>query len=170
EHRARQYPGPRPTPSRAQGSRQGLTQLNPMRRAIALLLDDPALAPHALAEPDDWREIDSPGVRLLTELLEVIGERPGISPTALREHWRERDQATIVERLSHSALLAHIPPEGRGEELAGAIRRLNRDGRLSLRQRLLSKASTEGLTAEERTALRRALRPPATAVSQQTKD
>ncbi|MFP4602556.1 MAG: DNA primase [Halochromatium sp.] len=174
EHRARQYPGPRPTPSRAQaraqGSRQGLTQLNPMRRAIALLLDDPALAPHALAEPDDWREIDSPGVRLLTELLEIIGERPGISSAALCEHWRERDQAAIVERLSHSALLAHIPPEGRGEELAGAIRRLNRDGRLSLRQRLLSKASTEGLTAEERTALRRALRPPPTAVSQQPKD
>ncbi len=167
---ARQRQGPRPAFSRAQGRSQGLTQLNPMRRAIALLLDDPALAPHALAEPGDWREIDSPGVRLLAELLEVIGARPGISSAVLYEHWRERDQATIVERLSNSALLAHIPPEGRAEELAGAIRRLNRDGRSILRQRLLSKASTEGLTAEERTQWQRSLNPAAHAAPPQTKN
>ncbi|MBK5930668.1 DNA primase [Halochromatium salexigens] len=169
---ARQRQGPSRTQGRIQRQAQGrtqLTQLNPMRRAIALLLDDPTLAPHALAEPGDWREIDSPGVRLLEELLEVIGERPGISSAALREHWRERDQATIVDRLSNSALLAHIPPEGKGEELAGAIRRLNRDGLLILRQRLLSKASSEGLTAEERTQLQRSLNRAAHTAPQQTK-
>ncbi|MBK5938848.1 DNA primase [Halochromatium roseum] len=137
---------------------QAPTQLNPMRMAIALLLDDPTLAPLALAEPNAWREIDSPGVRLLAELLELISERPDISPAILCEHWRDREQAAIVSRLSNSALLAHIPQEGRQEELVGAIRRLNRDGLSLLRQRLLSKASTEGLTMEEREQLQRTIK------------
>ncbi|MCF8005125.1 MAG: DNA primase, partial [Chromatiaceae bacterium] len=141
---ARRRLGPR------RAAMQTPTQLNPMRLAIALLLDDPKRAPSALAEPTAWREIDSPGVRLLAELLELISERPDITPAILCEHWRDREQAAIVSRLSNSALLAHIPQEGRQEELIGAIRRLNRDGLSLLRQRLLSKASTEGLTMEER--------------------
>ncbi|MEA3638397.1 MAG: DNA primase [Lamprobacter sp.] len=144
---------------RRSGTRRGAVQtptpLNPMRRAIALLLDDPKLAPYALAEPSDWREIDSPGVRLLAELLETISEHPELSAAALCEHWRDTEQGRIISRLSNSALLAHIPQEGRAEELIGAIRRLNRDGQSLLRQRLLSKASTEGLTSEEREQLLR---------------
>jgi DNA primase len=131
------------------------TQLNPMRRAIALLLDDPALAPHALAEPAEWREIDSPGVRLLAEVLEVISARPEIPAAILHEHWRDSEQAEIINRLSNSALLAHIPEEGRQEELVGTIRRLNRDAQQALRQRLLSKASKGEITAAELELLRR---------------
>ncbi|NEX17472.1 MAG: DNA primase [Halochromatium sp.] len=134
------------------------TQLNPMRRAIALLLDDPKLAPYVLAEANEWREIESPGVRLLAELLEVISARPDISPAILCEHWRDSEEAKIVSRLSNSALLAHIPQEGRAEELTGAIRRLNREGLSILRQRLLAKASSKGLSAAEREQLRDALK------------
>lgn len=147
--------GPRPrTP-------QAPTQLTPMRLAIALLLDDPSLAAHALEEPSDWREIDNLGVRLLGELLELIRERPDISPAVLREHWRDSEQAAIVSKLSNSALLAHIPPEGKAEELSGAIRRLNREGLSIMRQRLLSKASKEGLSSDERAQLGRSQKHPA---------
>jgi DNA primase len=137
---------------------QSPTQLTPMRLAIALLLDDPQHAESALAEPGDWRELDSPGVQLLAALLDLISQRPDISPAALCELWRDTKEAAVVSRLSNSALLAHIPQEGRREEFVGAMRRLNRD-RLSLvRQRLLSKASTEGLSDVEREQLRRSLR------------
>jgi len=151
---ARRRQGQRPSPA------SGPTVLNPMRRAIALLLDDPGLAAQVWAQPSDWREIESPGVRLLEEILALIEERPEISSAALCEHWRDSEQASIVARLSNSALLAHIPPEGKADELTGAIQRLNRDGLLLQRQRLLSKASHEDLSAEERSQLRRALKRP----------
>jgi DNA primase len=131
-----------------------------MRQAIALLLDDPSLAERVRGQPEHWRELDNPGVGLLGELLERIGQQPDISSAALREHWRETDSEPIVARLSNSALLAHIPPEGRGEELSDALKRLNREGLAALRQRLLAKADNEGLTADERDQLRRIARPP----------
>ncbi|WP_462320772.1 DNA primase [Halochromatium sp.] len=156
---ARRHLGPRPP------APQTSTSLTPMRLAIALLLDDPALAAQALAEPNDWREIESPGVQLLSELLDLISKHPDISSASLREHWRDTEQDTIVKKLSNSGLLAHIPAEGKREELVGAIRRLNREGLSILRQRLLSKASTGGLSSEEREQLRRSLKPPNEAVT-----
>jgi Tfp pilus assembly ATPase PilU len=110
------------------------------------------------AQPEDWRELDNPGTRLLAALLESIASQPAISAAVLCEQWRETEQGAIISKLSNSALLAHIPPEGRAEELTGAIRRLNHEGLSTLRQRLFAKASTEGLSAAEQAQLRRALK------------
>ncbi|MBK1704116.1 DNA primase [Halochromatium glycolicum] len=133
-------------------------QLTPARRAIALLLDDPQRAAQIRAEPEDWRELDNPGTQLLADLLDCIARQPDISSVALCEQWRETDRGAIVAKLSNSALLAHIPPEGRGEELTGAIERLNREGLSKLRQRLLAKAGSEGLSTDEQAQLRRTLK------------
>jgi len=135
-------------------------QLTAARRAIALLLDNPQLAAQLQGEAEDWRELDNAGTRLLAELLQRIAEDPGISAVALCEQWRDTDQGRIVSKLSNSALLAHIPPEGKGEELIGAIRRLNREGLSALRQRLLAKAAKGGLSADEQAELRRSPKPP----------
>jgi DNA primase len=150
---ARQRRGPRPRPARGPEP----TSLTPMRRAIALLLENPQLAENVRALPDDWRAIEGPGVRLLEAILELIDQRPEISSAALCEHWRDTEQASIVDRLSNFALLDHIPDEGKAQEMAGTICRLNRDGLLIQRQRLLSKASREGLTSDERAQLKRTM-------------
>lgn len=149
---ARRRTGPRPVTPR------GPTPLTPMRRAIALLLENPSLAAQIRALPSDWRTIESPGVHLLEAILELLDERPAITPGALCEHWRDTEQASIVKRLSNSALLDHIPEEGKAEEMSDTIRRLNQEGRLLQRQRLLSKAAREGLTEEERAQLQRTMK------------
>lgn len=162
ERRLAQLTGTPSQPQRLGRNRPGAAlsapKLTPMRRAIALLLDDPRLAPNALSQPDVWREVENPGSRLLSELLTVISREPDISSVALCERWRDTEQANVVAQLSNSGLVAHIPAEGRAQELIGAIQRLNRDGVAARRQRLLAKASEGGLTAEERTQLRQSLK------------
>jgi DNA primase len=135
-------------------ARPSTPTLTPMRRAIALLLDDPRLAATVEAQPAHWRELDNAGSLLLGELLAIIDSEPGISSVALCERWRDTDHATVITQLSNSSLVAHIPLEGRGQELAAAIQRLNREGLTARRQRLLAKATHEGLTPEERSQLR----------------
>lgn len=66
--------------------------LTPLRRAIALLLDDPRLARCASSVAADWQELDSTGVALLREIIEIIGAYPDISPAALCERWRDSEQ------------------------------------------------------------------------------
>jgi DNA primase len=127
--------------------------LTPLRLAIALLLDEPSLAPAARAQGDDWRELDNPGVQLLAELLAVIDAHPDIGQAALRERWRETERNPFVEHLSDSGLIAHIPESGREDELIGAIAKLNRAARKERRWRLLAGARG-GLSAEQLAELR----------------
>jgi DNA primase len=101
--------------------------LTPLRRAVALLLDDPGRAALVLEQPGDWRELDNPGVRLLAEMVDIASAYPGITTAGLAERWRDTDQERSVRRLADAGLVALIPQEGRGAELVGIIQRLNRD-------------------------------------------
>ncbi|KAA6183570.1 DNA primase [Thiohalocapsa marina] len=109
----------------------------PLRRAIAMLLHDPALAPRARELPADWQEIDNPGIALLRELLDMIAADPEITPAALRARWDGTEQEKIIARLSDSALIDHIPADGRAAEFVGALARLNTDAAQERRQRAL---------------------------------
>lgn len=147
---------PRRRPITARGADGGApTALTPLRLAIALLLDDPQRAALVTQRSQDWRELDNPGTQLLAALLDFITERPEISAGALTEHWRETEHGAIIARLSNSGLLAHIPHEGREQELIDAIKRLNREVLTALRQQLLAKAAAGTLTDEDRARLHR---------------
>jgi DNA primase len=103
------------------------TTLSPLRRAIALLLDDPRLVTHVDEAPSGWRDGSGPETTLLLELLDIIMAYPGIGPAALLERWRGSEWESLVMRLSDSSLIGHIPPDGRGAELVGVLKRMAAD-------------------------------------------
>jgi DNA primase len=111
--------------------------LSPARRAIALLLHEPQLAVHLAEAPSSWREHESTEVELLAEVLEVINAYPAITPAALWERWRGSEWESVVMKLSDSSLTGHIPFEGRGAELVGALERIADDAARERRWRLL---------------------------------
>ncbi len=118
--------GKRPQPRRPQPL-AAAPPLTPLRRAIALLLDDPARTALVAEQPATWRELDSPGIRLLAELVDVASAYPGITTASLAERWRDTDDERTVRRLADARLIELIPADGRNAELIGIIERLNRD-------------------------------------------
>jgi DNA primase len=127
----------------------------PLRLAIALILQHPRLAPAAFSVDDDWREMDRPGVSILSELLDLIAAYPKISSAALLERWRDQDSYAHLGRLADPQLLAHIPNDGLEAELTGALQKLRRDAGNVRRENLFKRASTTEWTDEDKEALRR---------------
>lgn len=143
----------RPTAGAASGgmAHHQQVRVTPVRLAIALLLQQPALA-RELSDISWLEELTLPGVPLLRELLETLRENPHLNAAGLLERWRGRGQERHLLRL-----LQWQPPEAGDAVLA----RMFQDavGRLRLKrdeQRtdyLLSKARREGLGPEEKAEL-----------------
>jgi DNA primase len=131
----------RPVPAGRAAPHGGSTRaLTPQRLAVALLLDQPGLAQEAAQQPTAWQGLESPAVTLLREIIDIVLARPGISAAALCEHWRDTDWESTIRKLSDSRLLAHIPEEGRGAELTGALRAMGREAEKQQRWRMLRSA------------------------------
>jgi DNA primase len=98
-------------------------------QAVALLLDDPGRAAVAAERPDDWRELDNPGVRLLADMVDIVLAYPGsITSATLAERWRGTEHERTVRRLSDAALIAGLfADETRARVLGDIIDRFNRD-------------------------------------------
>ena len=141
-------------------ARPSAGRLTTLRKAIALLLDQPGLAAAVADRPRDWVELDNPGVSLLRQIIDIVEAYPTITAAALCERWRGTDQAPIVDQLSDSRLIAHIPDGGRASELIGAIEALNHLAVRERRWRLLSAASIGDLSAEQRARLRGETKTP----------
>jgi DNA primase len=124
-------------------------------RAVALLLDNPALGKQVLAEGDNWRQFKDGDTTLLAEVVDVLAAYPMIAASALRERWRDGPRGPEIVRLSAPGRIAHIPADGREAELVDAIRALNRDAERAHRQALLRAGSIQALTEEARSRLRR---------------
>jgi DNA primase len=134
--------------------------LTTLRKAIALLLDQPGLAAAVADRPRDWAELDNPGVSLLRQIIDIVEAYPTITAAALCERWRGTDKEPIVDQLSDSRLIAHIPDDGRSSELIGAIEALNHLAVRERRWRLLSAASIGDLSPEQRARLRGETKTP----------
>ena len=143
----------RPTPT-ATGRHQAAT---PLRLAIAILVQYPELAPILKDLDEDWRQLNSPGIPLLSDLMGTLAHHPGLGSAALLERWREMEGFTFLRRLADPTLLAHIPTDGLAPELAGAIQRLNQEAVAARSSTLFNRASTAEWTAEEKDALRQAI-------------
>ncbi|MGB5835028.1 MAG: DNA primase [Thiohalocapsa sp.] len=118
----------RPSPPGAGRRHAGRTQpLTPLRCALALLLDQPALARRATEQPTDWQSLDNPGVPLLREVIDIACAYPGLTTATLCERWRDQEHEQVIRRLSDSGLIAHIPSEGREAEFLGVLASMNRE-------------------------------------------
>jgi len=119
----------------------------PVRLAIALLLESPALA-QTVNDLDALKRLnDLPGLPLLVELLELARHDPHLTASALLERFRDSEHETALWKLATWDHL--VPPQGLEAEFGDAmaqIRRIAAERRLSeLNDRL--QAGT--LTAEE---------------------
>ena len=74
-----------------------------VRSAILHLLHRPALALE-LQPPYRFAALRQPGIELLSELVQLVSERPDISTGALLEHFSERDEAAALQKLATQSL------------------------------------------------------------------
>ena len=120
-----------------------------VRSAIALLLQQPSLGA-SIPAPYPFATLQQPGVDLLVEMLDLVGERPDITTGALLEHFAERDEAAALQKLASQS----IPGDSEGwrAELSGAIEQLNAQTLQQRREELQARMS--GLTDAEKYELR----------------
>ncbi|HDK02484.1 MAG TPA: DNA primase, partial [Gammaproteobacteria bacterium] len=91
---------------------------SPIRHAVTLLLQRPALAAGA-GDPGRFRELDRPGVALLVQLLELLQQHPHLNTAAVLERWRGTEEGGHLERLA--ALPLDVPEEGLEQELRDTL-------------------------------------------------
>ena len=129
---------------------QSPARMPPVRLAITLLLQRPALALHA-GDPGRFDGIELPGVEMLKEMLSLIQAYPELSTGALLERWRESPQASYLFKL---ARWQHPLPEQEWQaEFSGALERIADQGLEQRKQRLLDKSRAGELNAQERSEL-----------------
>ncbi|MFB4205539.1 DNA primase [wastewater metagenome] len=140
---------PSRTPSRPARStpEEPAVRRTPVRLAVALLLQRPALGA-GLSEADaGLADSDLPGAPLLAQLLEITRDEPHITTGALLERFRDSEHEAALWRL---ATWDHLVPEdGLEQELAdalGRIRALRNDKRL---QYLNERFQSGDLTRDE---------------------
>lgn len=92
-----------------------------VRRAIALLMRKPALARQQV----DYRRLgdaEIPGIALLVEMLELLGNNPNYTTGSVLEHWRDHEYGRYLAKLAREEEL--IPTERLDGEFADTMRRL----------------------------------------------
>lgn len=127
-----------------------LSKHSPVRLAIMLLLQYPHLAAE-ITLPGEFNTLSLPGIPILLELYQCLHENPQLTTAMLMEHWRDRTEATVMQKL---ATQSHcIPETGLIQELKGAFSQLQV---LCLDQKidwLLQEAQIRGLTSDEKALL-----------------
>lgn len=94
---------PAPPPARPRLPPGQTQKRSLVRSAIALLLQQPALALD-LQPPYTFGVLRQPGVPLLAELIALVHERPEITTGALLEHFAEREEGAALQKLAVQAL------------------------------------------------------------------
>lgn len=75
------------------------TKITPMRRAIALLLQYPALAQVMPVAPE-LAQANLPGMPLLMSIQQLLLEKPQLTTAQLLEYWRELPEYNILSKLA----------------------------------------------------------------------
>jgi len=82
----------------AQNSRKEIKR-TPMREVIALLIQNPSYA-EMVPELSSIKELALPGLSLFMEVLEYCRTHPHIKTGQLLEHWRNKENETLLSRLA----------------------------------------------------------------------
>jgi DNA primase len=140
-------------------SRTSLRSMPLVRKAIALLLQNPAFAQKAQNLPGTWRKLTKPGIAILGQILEIASENPDIRPAALVERWRDSETHDHLNKLI--SFKFETPADGLESEFLDTLRRLNKAYENQELDRLRS-ASLSSLSEEEKRTLRKLTDRPAT--------
>lgn len=142
-------------------SRQKVASLNvsPVRLAIALLLQQPALA-YTARDLDRLKEMQMPGMALLNKLLEILQQEPHLNGGAVLERFRNTEDGQHLAKIAQRQLL--IPDSGIEAEFLGAIECLHAMWLEQRTDQLLNKSQLGSLTSEEKRELQQLLTSPAT--------
>jgi DNA primase len=111
-----------------------------VRSAIALLLQQPALA-LALEPPYLFGALRQPGIPLLMELIALVRERPDISTGVLLEHFAEREEGVALQKLAMHAFPGEEATWRR--EFLDALAQLDRQTRLQRVEELQLKGALD---------------------------
>jgi DNA primase len=150
----RLYGVPERKPVESVQKRDGAARRSPIRMAIRLLLERPALS-QSIAAPTGFEDLDLPGVALLVELLELLWRDPHLTAGSLLEHWRGKPEGGQLARLAATPLV--IPETGFEREFHDAILRLVEQRVLQRAELLLQKEGHGGLNDVEKTELKQLL-------------
>ncbi|HQU17199.1 MAG: DNA primase [Chromatiales bacterium 21-64-14] len=114
-------PGAAPPAAPQSGTRRGPAGLrapSPVRHAVVLLLQRPALAQEA-GEPKRLERSDRAGITLLVRLLELLQAHPHLNTAAILERWRGTEDGGHLERLA--ALPLAVPEAGIAQEFQDTL-------------------------------------------------
>jgi DNA primase len=136
---------PRPRPA-AGPARERMT---PLRRAVALLGQNPQLALGDL--PTGWEDLPSPGTPLLRGIIASVRERPDIHTAGLIEQWPD---PTGRDHLARLAMAGLGPLDDAEDQLVGCLRGLVAERRRLEREELLEKSRTQPLSDVEKQRLK----------------
>jgi len=123
------------------------------RIAMALLVQNPHLAKLVGQMEIDWSEVEFSGVELFKMLLGLIREQEPHNAAVLLELFRGAAEEKIIKSLAFLDLL--LPEEGVELQFKGALSTLLAQSRQTSIEKLLAKASSDGLTAQEKELLRK---------------
>ncbi len=129
--------------------RAALSSQSPVRRAIKMLIQHPALV-SGLSDIGDLKSLDLPGAPLLIELIELLREKPDLRTAEVLERYRDNEAGRHLGKLAAEEL----SPLGDGirTEFDDAIRALVRraeETRLEIRRDALEALIKAGQASDE---------------------
>ncbi len=135
--------------------RTGHARMSPVRTAVALLLQHPSLASRYPEADPPWKNLETPGIPLLSQLLELIRNQPNLKQGPLLEHWRGTADEPHLYKLINMEL--PIPENGIETEFFDALQRLNEQYRKQETSKLLAKTRDKALSPQEKKRLQHLL-------------
>ncbi len=148
------HAAPPPTPRKSAPPKTANRPLSPLRLAITLLTQRPALA-STIDEPlPAW---EGRGMDLLQKICALLHAQPTLTTAGLLENFRDTESIyTILAKLASIPLT--IPEDGYPAEFQGALRQLHRQQRAQTIEQLIAKAKSAPLNSDEKATLNALIR------------
>ncbi len=153
EHLLEAPPPKRTTRSTAHTPRQTTTP-SPVRLMLSALLHNPQLIRH-IPSVAPLKEIDNPGIPLLSAVAEVLQQHPHLTPAALLERWRDNPDEALLHKVAQWN--PPIPESGIEQEFIDAYHQLLKRAQEQSTERLLEKSLQTPLNAAEKAQLQQLL-------------
>ena len=124
--------------------------MKPVHRAIALLLQHPELAREENL-PRAWMQLETPGAKILKQLLETLRENPTCTTAALVERWEDE---AVRHHLGKLATMDLAVTGDQAEQFHGCLLRLEKEARQQAGKQARNKLRPSDMTEEEKKLLR----------------
>lgn len=133
----------------------GVHSLSPATLAALLLIREPEFL-GLLPDKIPFERIEAEGIPLLAETLNLLRQKPYLTPELIEAALAEKDQRWSKLPLSHPAIEL-VPPSGRQQAFIDATQYLINFALRQMSQHLLESSKTRELSDEEKNQLKRLL-------------